>query len=33
MDENPVVDVTKAIPTSVDEVNQLWVQVQDIVTA
>jgi small conductance mechanosensitive channel len=33
MDENTVVDVTKVIPTSVDEVNQIWVQVQDIVTA
>jgi small conductance mechanosensitive channel len=33
MDENTVVDITKAIPTSVDEVNQIWVQVQDIVTA
>jgi len=33
MDENAVVDITKAIPTSVDEVNQIWVQVQDIVTA
>ena len=32
MDENAVVDVTKVIPTSVDEVNQIWVQVQDIVT-
>jgi small conductance mechanosensitive channel len=32
MDENTVVDVTKVIPTSVDEVNQIWVQVQDIVT-
>jgi small conductance mechanosensitive channel len=33
MDENAVVDVTKVIPTSVDEVNQIWLQVQDIVTA
>jgi small conductance mechanosensitive channel len=33
MDENTVVDITKAIPTSVDEVNQIWVQVQDIATA
>jgi small conductance mechanosensitive channel len=33
MDENTVVDVTKVIPTSVDEVNQIWVQAQDIVTA
>jgi small conductance mechanosensitive channel len=32
MDENAVMDVTKVIPTSVDEVNQIWVQVQDIVT-
>jgi small conductance mechanosensitive channel len=32
MDENTVVDVTKVIPTSVDEVNQIWVQVQEIVT-
>jgi small conductance mechanosensitive channel len=32
MDENTVVDVTKVIPTSVDEVNQIWVQVQDIAT-
>jgi small conductance mechanosensitive channel len=32
MDENTVADVTKVIPTSVDEVNQIWVQVQDIVT-
>jgi small conductance mechanosensitive channel len=32
MDENAVVDVTKVIPTSVNEVNQIWVQVQDIVT-
>jgi small conductance mechanosensitive channel len=33
MDENAVVDVTKVIPTSVDAVSQIWVQVQDIVTA
>jgi Mechanosensitive ion channel, conserved TM helix len=33
LDENTVVDITKAIPTSVDEVNQIWVQVQDIATA
>ena len=33
MDENTVVDVTKVIPTSVDEVNRIWLQVQDIVTA
>jgi small conductance mechanosensitive channel len=32
MDENTVVDVTKVIPTSVDQVNQIWMQVQDIVT-
>jgi small conductance mechanosensitive channel len=32
MDENTVVDVTKVIPTSVDEVNRIWVQVQDIAT-
>jgi small conductance mechanosensitive channel len=32
MDENAVADVTKVIPASVDEVNQIWVQVQDIVT-
>jgi len=32
MDENTVVDVTKVIPTSVDAVSQIWVQVQDIVT-
>jgi hypothetical protein len=32
MDENAVVDVTKVIPTSVNEVNHLWMQVQDIVT-
>ena len=29
MDENAVVDATKVIPTSVDEVSQSWVQVQD----
>ena len=33
MDENTVVDVTKVIPTSVDAVNRIWLQVQDIVTA
>jgi small conductance mechanosensitive channel len=32
MDENTVVDVTKVIPTSVDDVSRLWIQVQDIVT-
>ena len=33
MDENTVMDVTKVIPTSVDAVNRIWLQVQDIVTA
>ena len=33
MDENTVVDVTKVIPTSVDAVSRIWLQVQDIVTA
>ena len=31
MEENEVVDVTEVIPTSVDEVSELWMQVQDIV--
>ena len=31
MDENAVVDVTEVIPTSADEVGQLWMQVQDVV--
>ena len=28
-----VVDVTEMIPTSIDDVSQLWVSVQDIVAA
>ena len=32
MDENAVVDVTKVIPASVDDVGRIWTQVQDIVT-
>ena len=28
-----VMDVTEIIPTSIDEVNQIWVQVQDVVAA
>ena len=28
-----VMDVTEMIPTSIDEVNQIWVQVQDVVAA
>jgi len=31
MEENGVVDVTEVIPTSVDQVSQLWTQVQDVV--
>jgi small conductance mechanosensitive channel len=31
MEESEVVDVTEVIPTSVDEVSELWMQVQDIV--
>lgn len=31
MEENGVVDVTEVIPTSVDQVSQLWTQVQDLV--
>jgi len=31
MAENDVVDVTEVIPTSVDQVSQLWAQVQDVV--
>jgi small conductance mechanosensitive channel len=30
MEESEVVDVTEVIPTSVDEVSELWMQVQDI---
>jgi small conductance mechanosensitive channel len=33
MEENEAVDVTKVIPTSVDQVSELWMQVQDIVAA
>ena len=33
MEENEVVDVKEVIPTSVDEVSQLWTQVQDVVAA
>jgi len=32
MNENEVMDVTEVIPTSVEEVNQIWTQLQDIVT-
>ena len=32
MDGNAVVDVTKVIPASVDDVGRLWVQIQEIVT-
>ena len=31
MDENQPLDVTEVIPTSVDQVNQLWAQIQDVV--
>jgi small conductance mechanosensitive channel len=31
MEENDVLDVTEVIPTSVDQVSQLWTQVQDVV--
>jgi small conductance mechanosensitive channel len=31
MEENGAVDVTEVIPTSVDQVSQLWTQVQDLV--
>jgi len=31
MEENGVVDVTEVIPTSVDQVSQMWTQVQDLV--
>jgi len=31
MAENDVVDVAEVIPTSVDQVSQLWIQVQDVV--
>ena len=31
MAENDVVDVTEVIPTSIDQVSQLWTQVQDVV--
>jgi small conductance mechanosensitive channel len=31
MEENDVVDVTEVIPTSVEEVSQLWTQIQDVV--
>jgi small conductance mechanosensitive channel len=31
MEEDKVVDVTEVIPTSVDQVSQLWTQVQDVV--
>jgi len=31
MEENDAVDVTEMIPTSVDQVSQLWTQVQDVV--
>ena len=33
MEENEVVDVAEVIPTSVEEVSQLWTQVQDVVAA
>lgn len=33
MEENDVVDVKEVIPTSVDEVSHLWVQLQDVITA
>jgi small conductance mechanosensitive channel len=33
MEENEVVDVVEVIPTSVEEVSQLWTQVQDVVAA
>ena len=32
MNENEVMDVTEVIPTSVEDVNQIWSQLQDIVT-
>ncbi|MEA3243953.1 MAG: mechanosensitive ion channel [Pseudomonadota bacterium] len=31
MEENDALDVTEVIPTSVDQVSQLWTQVQDVV--
>ena len=31
MANNEVMDVTEAIPTSVDEISQIWVQIQDVV--
>ena len=31
MAENDVVDVTEVMPTSIDQVSQLWTQVQDVV--
>ena len=33
MGENAVLDVTQVIPTSVDDVSRLWIEIQDIVTA
>ena len=33
MEENAVVDVAEVIPTSVEEVSQLWTQVQDVIAA
>ena len=33
MEENEVVDVAEVLPTSVEEVSQLWTQVQDVVAA
>ena len=33
MDKNSVVDVTKFILTSVDDISRLWTQIQHIVTA